>query len=262
MINSLLPWSAGQKTLSGNGQCSFLFEISTGVTVVVSSRHLEFCLCLVSPRSFLEQACWVQWIDEPLQLCMCAFLHKELSQHACTFVSMQISFCIHSASCSWVSVVDIWLHTCSHPACAKALLRSSPTLHHVDSPQLRMHCPDPAWHPRRVGKAKPTGFSRPTALLPCVSVLILSQTLSVFLTFFPFWLQFLSHLVSLWLGLTLWLFFSLAHQTHCIITSFSTTSWCSGLTRAVRWGHLVSLLCFLVFLPSCSTFLDSICTTF
>ena len=38
-----------------------------------------------------------------------------------------------------------------------------------------------------------------------------------------------------------WMFPSLAQQTYCIITSFSTTSWCSG-NKAVMRGHIISVL--------------------
>lgn len=46
-------------------------QIYTDSTAVISSQHLRFGLYLRSPRSFLEQARWVQWINEHLQLCVC-----------------------------------------------------------------------------------------------------------------------------------------------------------------------------------------------
>lgn len=76
------------RKLNGNGQLFFILKFPL-VLVAAASRHLKFCLCLVPPSFFLEQARWVQSIDEPLQLSMCAYLRKELSWvcvFPCTFV--------------------------------------------------------------------------------------------------------------------------------------------------------------------------------
>lgn len=109
VIYSPLPCSGSSKTLNGNGHFSFPFEIFTGVIVSVSSRRLKFCLYLVLPGSFLEKkACWVQWIDEPLHLCLFSCLHKDCTLvHGHLHVSMQIYLCTHSASCSSVSMMSI-----------------------------------------------------------------------------------------------------------------------------------------------------------
>lgn len=181
---------------------------------------------------------------------------------------MHICVWAHSASCSSVSGMSITgctqavpLHYWRHffAACATRTLNFSPygfTPIREAVPCVQQPHTDFLFttSPGQVGKAKPTGFSRPCSPSVC---------LSVYFNVGLFRVTFIEFLLHLFLSdsLSLWLFFSLTHQTHCIITSFSTTSWCHQ--RAVgrvssTQSHCCLSSCFLL---SSSTFLDPIWTT-
>lgn len=118
------------------------------------------------PDSFPEQACWVQRIDEPFWLCICACLPNHFRLHAFTFVSKWS--CIvdeykRSSLREWrhLFAVCIW-HTLLTSHNAASLMEMVPWFSCLHCRSSQTHPDYPPCCQVPVGVGRPTGLRRPS----------------------------------------------------------------------------------------------------